>query len=296
MSKFGVWVAELLNRIIPPPQNLEELHTAKLSDDAYFQREYQEAAKLHPEFGPRLEFKDSLALDVGSGLGGKLIYYSEQGARFVVGIDLRAYSCQVAKRIADQRGFTEIAPMLGDAVQMPFAADSFDVIISVNVFEHIHDLKNALVETRRVLRPGGHVFLHFPPFYSPWGAHVENWINFPWPHLLFSDRTLIEVARRVEERQMHNESYISTAQVDWGNLDRLPELNRVTAAKFIHLLRQANFEILEVKMLPFGRHFLAQRGILGKLLLTVLKMIASQPLLREVITTKMVFVLTKAVE
>src|SRR5690606_3569822 len=91
-----------------------------------------------------------------------------------------------------------------------------------------------------------------------------------------------------------NVHYISTAQVNWGRLEYLPELNRVTAGAFFHLIRAVGLGVAYARMLPFGRHFLARRGASGRRALHLLEAASQLPLLREVLATKMVFVLTKA--
>jgi SAM-dependent methyltransferase len=49
----------------------------------------------------------------------------------------------------------------GDATAIPFAAERFDVVCSFKVLPHVRDLKGALAEMSRVLRPGGHLLLEF---------------------------------------------------------------------------------------------------------------------------------------
>lgn len=292
-SPFGVWLIEAINRLVPPPRNLQECDAAKLGLADYQDWEYNEARKITPEFGRRWDLRGKAVLDVGCGLGGKPIFYAEAGAGSLAALDLRFHSLEATRDLARQHGCNQIQPMLADAAQMPFPSNHFDVIVSVNVFEHIDELASTLKECKRVLRPGGLIFLHFPPFYSPWGAHLEGWINFPWPHVFFSDRTLLAAAARIEERQNKNADYIRTAQFPWAELERLPELNRTTAAQFFRLLKQVDLQILEARMEPFGRHFLLHYGLPGRIALALLRGLGSLPLLREVITTKMVFVLTK---
>jgi SAM-dependent methyltransferase len=63
-----------------------------------------------------------------------------------------------------------------DALALPFADDSFDAAVAVNVLDHLHDPVPALLEARRVVRPGG-LFVagaisrrdspEFAPFWSP---------------------------------------------------------------------------------------------------------------------------------
>ncbi len=51
-----------------------------------------------------------------------------------------------------------------DLQHLSFADDSFDIIVSCEVFEHIPDPDQGLAETFRVLRPGGQLILTIPFF------------------------------------------------------------------------------------------------------------------------------------
>ena len=48
----------------------------------------------------------------------------------------------------------------------PFEDNEFDVLYCSSVIEHVSDPANLLKESWRVLKPGGVLFLSFPPFYS----------------------------------------------------------------------------------------------------------------------------------
>lgn len=293
MSRVGVWIASFLNRLVPVQEMHVELAEGKLSVEAYQAWEYREIQQIHPEFGAAWDLRGKRLLDVGGGLGGKPVFYAEAGCRSVTAIDLRPKSVRAIRDLACERRLTTLQTFLCDAARMALPADCFDVIISVNVLEHVADLAGTLRECRRVLRPGGVMLLHFPPFYSPWGAHLDGWVNFPWPHVFFSDATLIEVARRFEARLRRNQGYIPSAQVDWERLTQLPELNRVTVRQFLKLVAELELEVLKADMLPPGRFYLARRGPLARGLLNVLRYLAAWPPLREYLTTKMVFVLRK---
>jgi len=290
MSRLGLWLVEHINKIIPPQPMHQELATAKLSDDDYQKRDHEEAALVIPVFGAHWQIEGKRVLDVGGGLGGKAAYCVDYGARQAISLDRRTYSNQVAIRLT-QHG--ALYPLTADAAFMPFSDNSFDVILSVNAFEHIENVRATLQACKRILKPDGLIFLYFPPFYSPWGAHLDGWINFPWPHLFFSDRTLIEAAQRAEMRLARNADYIPPAQVDWDSVQQLPDLNRVTVKQFLTLIRDLELRVVMQRMLPFGWRYLSQRGWLAKSILALLNYLARLPFLREVVTTKMVFVLTK---
>ena len=60
-----------------------------------------------------------------------------------------------------------------DCRDMQFSDNSFDAIISVATFEHVHNLHLALQEMYRVLKPGGRVVTVFGPLWSsPQGHHL----------------------------------------------------------------------------------------------------------------------------
>ncbi len=49
-----------------------------------------------------------------------------------------------------------------DALAMSFADESFDYLISCDVFEHVPDIKRTLAEASRILRPGGRLIITVP--------------------------------------------------------------------------------------------------------------------------------------
>lgn len=293
MQELFTKLVLFVNRLIPTGPMHIELAEAKYTVQAYQQWEYREIVRIYEEFKPYWNLEGKTVLDVGCGLGGKLLFYAESGAKRVVGIDRRSFSVASASRLAGgQNNGKGIRVTVADGAEIPFADDAFDVVVSINVMEHVADPASVLRECRRVLRPGGYLYLHFPPFYSPWGAHLDGWINFPWPHLFFSERTLVQAAAFVEEQEHYNERFIPPAQVHWGELQELYELNRLTIHQFSQMVREANLRVLQCRLLPFGRHAL-QRGVLKRSLLAMLRAASRIPLLNEVVVTKIVCVLTK---
>ena len=55
----------------------------------------------------------------------------------------------------------------GIGERLPFEADSFDVVVSVWVLEHLTDPLGVFIEVRRVLRPGGHFIFLTPNLRNP---------------------------------------------------------------------------------------------------------------------------------
>lgn len=80
------------------------------------------------------------------------------------------------------------------AEALPFADDSFDAVISDNVFEHLPDVPAATSEIARVLRPGGVAIIVVHPFTALSGGHHPATVCHgggaefvppipPWDHL-----------------------------------------------------------------------------------------------------------------
>jgi ubiquinone/menaquinone biosynthesis C-methylase UbiE len=59
-----------------------------------------------------------------------------------------------------------LAKVKMDIHKMPFAANSFDVVLCNHVLEHVEDDIQAMREIARVLRPGGYAIMQVP-FFSP---------------------------------------------------------------------------------------------------------------------------------
>ncbi len=94
---------------------------------------------------------DESVLDVGCGNGRYLAELHTRGHRgFACGADLSEGMLRSARPVAGD------APLLvSDAQALPFASDSFDVVLVMHMLYHVPDRAQAIAEIRRVLRPGG---------------------------------------------------------------------------------------------------------------------------------------------
>lgn len=92
-------------------------------------------------------------LDIGCGVGKLPAIAGLEAADWVVGIDLRYASLQVAKQTYSRREF-----LCCRAERLPFAAASFERVIS-SVAMPYTNIPQVLAEIRRVLRPGGSLFM-----------------------------------------------------------------------------------------------------------------------------------------
>ena len=108
-------------------------------------------------------------LDNGTGLG----TYLEAIGR------VNPDSVRVGLEIEHERAVAALARanviVLGVGEQLPFANDTFDLILSNEVIEHVTDDRASVAEMARVARPGGRVVIFAPNRWYPVEQHGVYW-------------------------------------------------------------------------------------------------------------------------
>jgi SAM-dependent methyltransferase len=148
--------------------------------------------------------RDAMILDVGGGQGmhaSRLLPFSKK--MFVV--DILNYSALYdggflrllkEKHGRNTREFSleRVVFLESDAQDLFFRDGLFDVVISVNAFEHIPDPRRAFTEILRVTKPGGIIYLQFDPlWHSPGGGHFSHLVTEPWAHIVYDEREYFQM-------------------------------------------------------------------------------------------------------
>ena len=254
-----VGLLKALNRLFPRvehPFNLQ--NQGKMS---YAQWQYRWGGKtvecFAPQFTPEDIFGGKTVLDMGCGASGKSLYYLSIGAKRVVGVDIVERYQAEAEAFARELGFEDrFTFLLGDALHLPLEPDTFDAVIMNDFMEHIHDPEGALREALRVLKPGGRVYINFPPYYHPTGIHMSDVIGIPWVHLLFPERTLIAAYKDLVRGLPDEDERLSLRfGTDGNGRETITYLNRMTIRKFQKLLRSMELVPYAYRELPLRRYF-----------------------------------------
>jgi len=144
---------------------------------------YQGRRRIVGEVVRALELPSSAEiLDAGCGSGRNMVDLAPLGA--VTGVEIAQASAEHARA----RGVGEVVE--ASLTELPFAADSFDLAVCLDVIEHIEEDRVALSELRRVVRPTGALLVTVPAYQWLWSEH--DLINH---HVRrYTRRTLDEVA------------------------------------------------------------------------------------------------------
>lgn len=104
----------------------------------------------------RLRLSGGAILDVGTGLGSLALAFAERLPESrVYGIDISPQMLEAARAAAQGKGLNNVQFLCGDAQQIVFPDNFFDLVVSFGVLHHLPDLRRAFSEIKRVLK-GNH--------------------------------------------------------------------------------------------------------------------------------------------
>ena len=127
--------------------------------------------KLVSEYLPSVEGRRVLEMACGRGGFSRLL--AARGAR-MFGADFSSTALQIARGNsagAESQPGARLQLAQADAQNLPYAASSFDIIVSCETIEHLPDPSAALREMARVARPGGKLFLTTPNYFNLMGLY-----------------------------------------------------------------------------------------------------------------------------
>lgn len=165
---------------------MQQRHTDR---EVYFHELAQTSERYFIPYVERVVTLSSSArvLEVGCGEGGNLVPFARRGCA-VTGVD------RAAVRVAEAQSFFSAAGLEGhfeaaDIFNWAAPAAAYDVILLHDVVEHVPDKAGLLCILRRLIRPGGVLFVGFPSWFMPFGGHQQIARNAfvahcPFLHLL----------------------------------------------------------------------------------------------------------------
>ncbi len=188
-------------------------------------------------------------LDVGCGIGGPARYLASAFGCEVIGLDLTPEFIELARMLTVRTGLTQrVSFRQGDALDLPFADASFDLVWSQNAAMNVADRARLYGEMRRVLTPGGRVAIQEigagpggEPFYpTPWARDKSmSFLFTPQETHATMERAGLRVVAWHEATQEALEQALNRAEaLDGGSL---PPLG-------LHLLMGPEFPLISRNM------------------------------------------------
>jgi 2-polyprenyl-3-methyl-5-hydroxy-6-metoxy-1,4-benzoquinol methylase len=125
-------------------------------------------------------------LDVGSALGDSLVEARKLGWQELYGVELSNYAAEKSKK-------RNLRINTGTLTSVKYRSNYFDVVTLQDVIEHVKDPTAEINEVRRILKPGGYIFIVTPDVDGIWAKILgQLWYHYkPGEHIMyFSQKSL----------------------------------------------------------------------------------------------------------
>ena len=229
-------------------------------------------------------------LDAGCGSGGIAVSFAEECDQ-AVGLDIKNKFGDAGAKLARERGLDNAVFVQGDGTELPFAPESFDLVLSHSVIEHVDSAEAYLEECYRVLRPGGVLFLQTPPYLSFAGSHLSR-LRIPIPiHLLmprsWAFRLNFYIARKKPNwLREPRESNTFKLMAERGEAKEDDLIQRVTVARVHRWLERVGFDVVREERHVSGfftrnipksiRNFLEHNGFTQNIIISNLELLVKK--------------------
>src|SRR5262249_39698843 len=130
---------------------------------------------------------------------------------------------------------------VGDAIDAPFPAESFDVVTMFDVLEHVYQPRKFMMKVKEWLKPGGIYYARVPNIDS-WEAHIlgSYWYGLELPRHLFhfSPKTLSALMASLDFEELsvttppaayleYSSQYLGRSAMEkLGMTPKMPEANQ----------------------------------------------------------------------
>ncbi|MDQ5823953.1 MAG: class I SAM-dependent methyltransferase [Chloroflexota bacterium] len=176
-----------------------------------WQEDHQEAnlRDIRPVLGPRVE--GTRLLDLGAGMGGLSVALLREfggGGLEVQATDYNPSYAQIA-RLRAQRYSLDLPITVAAGEKLPYAESQFEMVLCMDVLEHVQDVEAVVSEIYRVLKPGGVVLTTVPnrrAFRDPhYHLPLINWLPAPISEQVIKRAGRSKSGGPLQDRQEHSE-------------------------------------------------------------------------------------------
>ncbi|KAI1631230.1 methyltransferase [Biscogniauxia mediterranea] len=117
-------------------------------------------------------------LDLGCGWGSGALYFAEVLPK----AEITAFSNSRTQKEyidsqAQKKGLSNLTVITGDVVDYEFEPESFDRVVSIELFEHMKNYELLMAKVARALKPGGKLFVHIFSHKTTPYDYEEGWMT-----------------------------------------------------------------------------------------------------------------------
>ncbi len=178
--------------------------------------------------------------EIGCGESGVLAALAEEGAAEVVGIDIRDVAVESSRKIFGELGINGEFAIHNIITQPPPEKwhNHFDIVLLRDVIEHLEQTELSLRHVMDFMKPGGWLYVVFPPYYSPFGAHQ---------HLLDNTMAKFPYIQLLPEAMFTKAYKNARLQIDVDEVSSLRKI-RLTIGKMRNAIKNALLELVDEQL------------------------------------------------
>ena len=174
---------DILERLSEMEKDLENITREDIAGVDEF---HVRGAAVSKELAESIDLNNKSVLDIGCGLGGPCRMLAETYNCTTSGVDLSTEYIRTAEKLSRLVKLeSKTSFVKGDATDLPFDDESFDVVWTQHVQMNVPDKQKFYEEVNRVLKPGGH-FLYYDIF-----KKNEQDIAYPMPWASTEDQSFL---------------------------------------------------------------------------------------------------------
>eukprot|EP01095_Lingulamoeba_sp_RSL-Kostka_P001542 TRINITY_DN1217_c3_g1_i1.p1 TRINITY_DN1217_c3_g1~~TRINITY_DN1217_c3_g1_i1.p1 ORF type:complete len:321 (-),score=103.50 TRINITY_DN1217_c3_g1_i1:60-1022(-) len=121
--------------------------------------------------------KDLSVLDIGGGTGAFARHIAKDVKEVCI-TDISRHMLKQAEKFAESENIENVGFVKGNANNLPFKDNSFDMIVSRLTIAQIYDLERAFLEFKRVVKPGGNIAIIDVITPNKWGNLTGAKFNY----------------------------------------------------------------------------------------------------------------------
>lgn len=226
-------------------------------------------------------------LEIGCAEAGVLKAFLERGA-VTVGVDRNQRRLELGKQFLSDAMQTGTLRLLHQDAQELLEREEFrgyfDLIVLKDVIEHVEDRPALFSMMEQLLRPGGRVFMAFPPWRMPFGGHQQicrSWFlsRTPYFHLLPTP-AYRAVLSAFSEKPARIESLLATKRTG------------LSSTEFQSLVSSAGYQVLSERMYLLNPMYTYRFGVAPRV---QAGWVAARKSLRDFVTSCAYYTLRPAV-